>query len=176
MSARSIALTLVFVASLGIIALPAARAEELSEAKREAVRQLMQSSGAGAMGKQLAGMITQQLVSTLRKSRPNIPAQTLGIIERETTAIITESVDAPGGLLDRMVPLYAETFTQEEIEAMLAFYQSPAGKKSVAAMPGLLRAGQQIGLQYAKDLAPVLKQRLKTALAREGVVLDKLPY
>jgi len=175
MSARSTALSLILIASISTAGLGTALAEQPSPAKRESVKQLLESSGAGAMGKQLAAIITRQIISGLHKSRPDIPTRTLAIIERETSAIMNESMDAPGGLLDRMVPLYTATFTQEELDAMIAFYQSPVGKKTVAVMPELLRAGQQIGQQYAKDIAPVIKQRLKDALTREGVVLDRLP-
>jgi hypothetical protein len=38
-------------------------------------------------------------------------------------------------LKDLYVQVYAETFTQEEIDGLLAFYQSPAGKAFVSKMP-----------------------------------------
>jgi hypothetical protein len=152
-----------------------ARADELTEAKRADIRKLMDITGSGALGKQFAGIMTKQMVETLRRSRPDIPARTLDIVQREVTALISEKLDGPGGMLDRMVPLYAAAFSHQEIRDILAFYQTPTGKKAIAAMPALLRDGQKIGADMAKEIIPELKQRLKTALSNEGVVLDKLP-
>ncbi len=89
--------------------------------------------------------------------------------------MIRESVDAPGGMLDRMVPLYAGTFTHQEIRELLAFYNTPTGRKAAASMPGLMRQGQQIGESMAREMGPELKRRLKAALSKEGVVLDRMP-
>lgn len=152
-----------------------ARADELTPAKKADIRLLLDVSGSGQVGRQLAATITQQLVQTLRQTRPDISTRALAIVERETAAVIIETVDAPGGMLDRMVPLYAGTFTHQEIRELLAFYESPVGKKSVAALPGLMRAGQKIGENMSREIGPELKRRLITALSQEGVVLDRLP-
>jgi len=83
-------------------------------------------------------------------------------------ALVTEKVDAPGGVLDRMVPLYAEAYTHQEVRDLLAFYQSPTGKKAVAATPGLMRGGEKIGQELARGIGPELQQRIDAALQREG--------
>ncbi|MDO9631497.1 MAG: DUF2059 domain-containing protein, partial [Humidesulfovibrio sp.] len=110
-----------------------------------------------------------------RRTRPDISVHTLGIVEREVVQMFTETFDAPGGLVDRLVPLYANTFTHQEIREILAFYQSPVGKKAVASLPQILREGQKIGQGLARDVAPELNRRIKAALKEEGVVLEKLP-
>jgi hypothetical protein len=38
-----------------------------------------------------------------------------------------------------LVPSYSETFSQEEVDGLIAFYQSPAGKAYVEKMPTLLQ-------------------------------------
>lgn len=149
--------------------------DSIAPEKRAAIKRLLEANGTAAMGKQAAGVITRQLVGILRKSRPDIPVKTLDVIERETTALVIENVDAPGGLLERMYPLYDKAFTLADLETFVAFFQSPAGRKYVAAMPGIMLSGEKIGAQMAKDLAPVIRERLKNVLARDGVVLDKLP-
>lgn len=48
-------------------------------------------------------------------------------------------------MMEAMVPLYAGTFTVQEIEQLAAFHASPVGKKSLAAMPRLMAEGMKIG-------------------------------
>lgn len=47
-------------------------------------------------------------------------------------------------MMPKMARIYAETFTEQELADMLAFYQSPTGRKVVEKLPELSRRGQQI--------------------------------
>jgi hypothetical protein len=152
-----------------------ALADELTPAKQADIKLLLQTSGGATVGKKMATQMTRQIVETLRRSRPDIPVRTLAIVEQEVIKMFTETFDAPGGVLDRLVPLYANTFTHQEIREILAFYQSPTGKKAVAALPQLMQEGQKIGQGLAREVAPELNRRIKAALKQEGVILDKMP-
>ena len=56
--------------------------------------------------------------------------------------------------MSRMVPLYAKYFTRDEIAGMLAFYDTPLGRKAIATMPLLLQDGTKVGQQWAAELVP----------------------
>lgn len=171
-----LALACLLACALGITALGGtALADELTPAKQADIKLLLASSGGTTVGKTMATQMTRRIVETLRRTRPDIPVHTLAIVEREVVKMFTETFDAPGGLVDRLVPLYANTFTHQEIREILAFYQSPVGKKAVASLPQILREGQKIGQGLARDVAPELNRRIKAALKEEGVVLEKLP-
>lgn len=47
-------------------------------------------------------------------------------------------------MLAEMVPLYAETYTLDEIHQLSAFYASPLGQKMLANMPSLMSRSMQI--------------------------------
>ncbi|MDQ7836741.1 MAG: DUF2059 domain-containing protein [Humidesulfovibrio sp.] len=166
-----LALACILACLLGTTAL----ADELTPAKQADIKLLLASSGGATVGKKMASIMTRQIVETLRRTRPDIPVHSLAIVEREVVKMFTETFDAPGGVVDRLVPLYASTFTHEEVRELLAFYQSPTGKKAVASLPRLMVEGQKIGQQLARDVAPELNRRIKEALKQEGVVLDKMP-
>jgi len=163
-----LSLALCLALCLTLSAAGSASAEELTPAKKADIQLLLKVSGSGAIGKQMGQMITRNLLQALRRSQPNIPAKALAIIERETVALVAEKVDAPGGVLDRMVPMYAEAYTHQEIRDLLAFYQSPTGKKAVAVTPGLMRSGEKIGQELAQGIGPELQRRIDAALQREG--------
>jgi len=167
--AAALALAALLLAALPC---PAARADELTPAKIADTKLMLETSGSAMVGKQLAATMTRQLVSVLRKSRPDISPQAFAVVEREITGLLTEKIDAPGGMLDRLVPLYAKTFTHAEIKDILAFYHSPAGQKMLVSFPALYREGQKIGQAYAKELGPEIRLRINEALLKEGVSLE----
>ena len=75
-------------------------------------------------------------------------------------------------ILDTAVPIYDKYLSHEEIKAMIAFYQTPAGQKSVTVMPQMLaemmeaskKQGERIGRESmleALDEHPELKKALE---------------
>lgn len=48
-------------------------------------------------------------------------------------------------MVNEMVPVYAETYTLDEIRQLTAFYASPLGQKMLAKMPQLMGRSMEIG-------------------------------
>ena len=67
-------------------------------------------------------------------------------------------------MLDAMVPLYASTYTLEEVRQMNTFYQSPVGQKMLATTPKLMGEGMAIGNQV---MAPRIN-KLMQSLMQDG--------
>jgi hypothetical protein len=59
----------------------------------------------------------------------------------------------PQELVDMVVPIYARHFTQEELEQLLAFYQSPIGKRMVEEQPLLVKESMEAGAEWGKRIA-----------------------
>ncbi|MBI5520587.1 MAG: DUF2059 domain-containing protein [Desulfovibrio sp.] len=181
MSFRAALACLCLGVCLGLAFAPAAQAQapqtidELTPQKQADIRRLLDISGGANTGRLMSQALTRQVIASLRQKRPDIPAQTLVVVERELSVVMKQTLDGPDGLLERMVPLYAKTFTHQEVRDLLAFYESPTGRKAAAALPGLMREGQTIGEDLAQRMLPELKRRLTEALSKEGVVLDRLP-
>jgi hypothetical protein len=62
-------------------------------------------------------------------------------------------------MIAEMVPLYAETYTLDEIRQLTAFYASPLGQKMQAKMPELMNRSMQISQR-------VLMPRIQKAMAQ----------
>ncbi|PQO93613.1 DUF2059 domain-containing protein [Massilia phosphatilytica] len=71
----------------------------------------------------------------LQEALPTVTAQTHAIFADPTL------VD---DMLAEMVPLYAETYTLDEIRQLSAFYASPLGQKMLANMPTLMSRSMEI--------------------------------
>jgi len=84
---------------------------------------------------QMATMIGQ-VTTTFAPPAEGLTDDERAAIQRATTAMTTEMTSR---LLDAMAPIYADIFTLEELNALVAFYESDIGRsmmaKSYAAAP-----------------------------------------
>jgi hypothetical protein len=58
------------------------------------------------------------------------------------------------------IRVYSETFSQEDINSLIAFYESPTGKMFVAKMPAVM---QSLMAEMPKAMAPMMQEMQKAA-------------
>jgi hypothetical protein len=80
-------------------------------------------------------------------------------------ALMREGLDWPG-LEAQITQVYRETFTQKDVDAMLAFYRSPAGQKAIAKQPQIMQQMSQYAMGRMKDLLPQLEQLQRDTAAQ----------
>ena len=64
-------------------------------------------------------------------------------------------------LKEPMIDLYLAYYTEQELQDMLAFYQSETGQSVVKKMPEVMAASMQVTQQLMKDVYPKIMQRSK---------------
>jgi hypothetical protein len=69
--------------------------------------------------------------------------EALPTLTAQTHAVMTDP-SLVDDMLAEMVPLYAETYTLDEIRQLSAFYASPLGQKMLANMPTLMSRSMEI--------------------------------
>ena len=67
-----------------------------------------------------------------------------------------------------IVKLYMEQFTEQELNEITKFYQTPAGKKAVQSMPDLMSKGAQIGVQRVQEHMPELQAAIAEEAKKHG--------
>jgi hypothetical protein len=93
-------------------------------------------------------------MSAMIANDPNMNAQQKADAQKKVDAMLPklvakmQAVMTDPSLIDEMltemVPLYAETYTLDEINQLSAFYASPLGQKMLANMPTLMARSMQI--------------------------------
>jgi uncharacterized protein len=73
-------------------------------------------------------------------------------------------IDFGGELREEFVRIYAKYFSEQELKDLVAFYDSPAGKKSIEVLPHLMEEAMQAGAQH---LAPKIEQAMKDAMEEQ---------
>ena len=56
------------------------------------------------------------------------------------------------GLIKQLIPIYKKHFTKEEVKAIVAFYESPIGKKLASQTPLISVESMQVSQNWAKGL------------------------
>ncbi|MDQ8024068.1 MAG: DUF2059 domain-containing protein [Moraxellaceae bacterium] len=142
-----------------LAALPA-QADELTEAKRADIMRLLKSSGASTMADGLLSAVLPRLMQQCA----NCTAEQKAVLQREVTSTFRDNVQTPDGYLSRLVPVYAARFSHGEIRQLLAFYDSPIGRKQVSEMPVMMREVNEASRLWAQSLEPKLRARLQAAM------------
>jgi hypothetical protein len=70
-----------------------------------------------------------------------------------------------------VVPIYAKHFTHKEIKALLKFYQTDLGRKTIKVWPLILQESMLLAQDWWKSLSPVIRKRLNTRFKNEGIEL-----
>lgn len=133
------------------------------------VRALLEVNGAVDLGEQIGALTSQQIIAVLRQSTPNLPARADGVIQDVVTNYLREQV-LKDNLTDKLIPIYTKNFTKADIQQLIAFYQSPIGKKLVSSMPAITADSARIGQEWAAAILPGLQTRLIERLKSEKLL------
>ena len=90
-----------------------------------------------------------RLVLTMRKGRSEVPWDDF-MAEFDINEFI-----------EMIIPIYEKHFTHEEIKQLIAFYESPIGKKMIKVQPQLMMDSMTAGEEWGKKLIKRVKEKLR---------------
>jgi len=145
---------------------PAAAKPVSPEFEKDILR-LLDVTGAQKLGDQLTNNFMVQFGQAIRASNPNIPPRALEIANEVARSFFTERYPQ---LVPRMVQAYAKVLTPDDVKQMLAFYETPLGRRLIQVTPALAQAGAQAGQEWGQSMLPDLQQALQTRFKAEGLI------
>ncbi len=141
--------TAVFAVFSFLLIAPALPADEIS--KNAKIEELLQVTKADQMIDQMLQQIrvmqTEQLAKTSLPPQKKAKAEEL---QNRISDILSKSLSW-GKLKPQYVQLYRESFSEDELTAIVDFYKSPAGKSMLEKMPLLMSKAMIIGQQALAD-------------------------
>lgn len=147
--------------------------EALTPEKQAAIDQFMNLAGSAHnnIGENIAHALIQQITQAIQKANPQMPAQAQPIIEEEVKAVINSKTQGPGSLQQTVYAVYNQYLTLAELQELIAFYQTPLGKKLTSIMPTLLHETALASQKWAQALAPEIKARISMRFIQAGIEL-----
>jgi hypothetical protein len=147
--------------------------DELTPAKRDDIRALIKETGAVAMGAQMVDAMVPLVTMQLSTAYPEIPKSTLDKIGSRISALMERKMTEPGGMMDRLTPVYAKHLSHDDIKQLLAFYRTDVGKKIINRMPVVTSESMAVGQQWGASLAPDFQSIVVRTLSEDKVVLKQ---
>ena len=147
-------------------------AEELDQAKKDAIDELLVVTGASKMGELFGNAFVKQMTQALKQTNPDVDPRAYEILETETMAVIREEMINNNALNNISYPIYHKHLSLSDIKALIEFYKSPVGKKVISVMPLITQEAMQGGTQLAQSIGPKLEQRLNERFKQEGIDLN----
>jgi hypothetical protein len=110
-------------------------------------------AGAEAAIKDNAKMSAEQKKQALAKMEAELPAAIGAVQELMNDPTVVNDI------LAETVPLYARTYSADELRQITAFYRTPVGAKMLATTPKLMGEGMQIGQQvFVRRVGPLMQK------------------
>jgi len=84
---------------------------------------------------------------------------------------------SPDELIDAVVPIYQKHLSKADLEAILAFYSSPAGQKVMKEMPAIMsesiEAGGEIGRKKMESVNRKIEEQIDAIVREREATKDK---
>jgi hypothetical protein len=154
-SLRGLARLAALLLAFGLAHTPPGWAQQAAQVEAEkaaAIRQLLQVTEAAEL------MVTsiETSMPAQRAANPEIP----DVFWEEFAARLRQDVDS---FIEVLVPLYDKYLTLDEIRQLIAFYESPLGRRLIEVQPALaaesMVAGQEWGGRLSMEVAADLAKR-----------------
>ncbi len=162
---KSIGIVL-FAGVLLVLAPSLARADERS--KNAKIEEMLQLTHAERMIAQVLDQMNNAITSQL--AQIDVPAkdrQAQDEMQQKMMKLIAGRLS-----WDRAKPafvqIYAETFTESDIDGILAFYKSSAGQAMLEKMPQLIQKSMAVGQQLMGDVMPEIQRMVEEAKQKQN--------
>jgi uncharacterized protein len=142
------------IACTSALAAPATTAAKADDPKTELAIQLMQITNfdqmMATMRQQVSASIEQSMgiAGSCASSQPVFGEFTQALADKLSDALTSADFKVD------VASVYAETFDEQELRDIIAFYQSPLGRKMLAKMPELMQRSTQISQERIKAIMP----------------------
>jgi hypothetical protein len=144
---------LIIILSICLTAVSFSYSQTVSPAYKETLTKMMRVTGSEATYK----AVIDQMVANFKVQKPEVPAA----VWTEFSSFFTKA--AFTDIIDLLLPIYQKHFTEEDLKATIAFYETPAGQKLALESPMVVResmqAGQQWGEKLGQDFAKKLQEK-----------------
>ena len=164
MSFLNLARPLLAASLLALAPLPPAYAQQATEAQIAAGREVMIASGMAKSFAQIVPGVMEQLAVNVVRTRPELQKD----LKEVLLAAVGDFKQVQEDLVNLSAKLLSRDLSEKELAEIAAFFNSPTGKKYVAAQPTIL---DQLGpyiRDYTIKLSTEVTSRVRADMKKRG--------
>jgi hypothetical protein len=143
---------------------PAAHSQQPSAAAMATAKELVAVTGATALFNPLISGVVEQAKLLYLQQDPSLAKDLNEIAAQMRENLKPRFVE----LTDEVAKNYAANFTESELKAILAFYQSPAGKKLLDKQSTVVNESMTFAQDWANKLSEVVIPKMREELKKRG--------
>jgi hypothetical protein len=117
---------------------------------------------------QMTYVVADQMIGFVAANGVEITDPVQGIVLSETRKQIGTRFGDIEFLTDVYAPIYAEHFSEKELQELIDFLESPIGQKTIELTPMLAQSTQMAVQMATQELLPELQKKLKERLTGAG--------
>ena len=148
--------------SLAATAAPAPKAP--TAAQVDLARQIINASGEVHALDPLIPSVLQQTYTNFVQQNPDLQKPLVEVMQ----ALQPEMMKKQAEVTDMMATAYASHFTEAELKEILAFYNTPTGKKMVAELPKVLQQSLAGAREWGTKLSDQVAARVREEMKKKG--------
>jgi hypothetical protein len=143
---------------------PRAVAQDSSPERRQNIRRLLEITKAV----ELSNQVGEQAIAELKRSLAQLPANAGGQISPEVMERITDVFEeemrkefAAEKVISSITPIYEKYLSDDDVKALIVFYESPLGKKVIDVLPQIMSEAFENGALRGQEAALRAIERLR---------------
>jgi hypothetical protein len=151
---------------------PAAEApspDAISPKYRAAVKSFLEIANSTAIGEQIAYMMADQTLAAIATTGAPITDPLREIVLEESLKEFEPVFGDIEYLTDLHAPLYKQHFSEQELRDLVAFYETPLGKKMTEALPQISQASGMALQEASFAMVPAFQAKLDARFQEAGI-------
>lgn len=97
----------------------------------------------------------EQMIGMFKAQNPEVPVDIWNEFQLE---FMKTSLN---DLVEMLAPVYQKYLTKSDLEDIIAFYNTPTGKKYAGNTPNIMQESMQVGQQWGMQLGQTIQQKLE---------------
>jgi hypothetical protein len=151
-------------AALAIAAGPA-RADEITPSHLQAALDAVVASRLNTTYDTVLPQISESVQSQLIRQRPDLYQKIADVVNEVALSLVSRRAD----LNNDVARVWANAFTEEELNAITAFYKSPAGQKFLTVSPKVVFDSSNALKGWSERVAEEMMEKSREALKQQGI-------
>jgi hypothetical protein len=152
------------VAAALILSASTAHSEQPTPASVATAKELVSATGSMALFTPLIAGVIEQAKLVFLQQDPGLAKDLNEIAAQMRTDLAPRNAE----LSNEVATLYATSFSDDELKAILAFYQSPVGKKLLERQPQVVESSMKFAQTWANKLSDEVVAKMRAELKKRG--------
>jgi hypothetical protein len=134
------------------------------------IQRLLELTGSAKVGPMMASLVAGQILQQMQQQHPEVPARAVEIVRGMLDEEFKTAFAADGPVMREVGAIWSKHFTADEIRGLIAFYETPLGRKVVDTLPAITQEASQAGVSWAQQHMPDISKKVQDRLRAEGLI------